>query len=124
MTDDVTVTDKFTLKIKGPGMSFEREIDAAVIPNLMQLAFGGAQAGGSAPPKPAWPLGADPRVNLDENNDGDGDGATSNKAAKKAPKKATKKSGKNANYDVPKDINFAPKDRQTLAEYADLKKPK
>jgi hypothetical protein len=118
MADD---DDKFTLEIKGPGMAFEREIDAAVIPTVMQLAFGGTSPGPPVPsPPPAWTAGADPRVDLDE----DKDDATQKKAAKKAAKKAPKKSGKKATYDVPKDINFAPTDRQTLAEYSDEKKPK
>jgi hypothetical protein len=45
------------------------------------------------------------------------------KAAKKAAKKSTKRAAKKVTYDVPKDINFAPPDKQSLADFAAAKKP-
>lgn len=111
--------DKFTMSINGPDMTFKREIDPAIIPTLMQLAFGGnGQSSTSAAPLNPARFGAEPPVDLDDTTDGSNGAA----AAKKKPGK--KAGQKKVNYEVPKDINFAPKDQQTLTEYADLKKPK
>lgn len=116
MTDSV---DKFTLSINGPGITFDHEIDSAIIPTVMQLAFGSAGQASTAPlVNPGWSPGVDPRVNLD---DAPGGGTPAKKPAKKAGKRPGQKK---VTYDVPKDINFSPSDRDTLEAYADLKKPK
>ena len=124
MADEADDTaDKFTMKIKGPGMNFEREIDASVIPNLMQLALGGGQVAAAVPPVPstpsAWQRGADPRVDLNEG----GSPGKPQKAAKKTAKKAGKKGAKKLKVSATKGINFAQSGKTSWNDFAAEKKP-
>ncbi|OMB95995.1 hypothetical protein [Mycobacterium colombiense] len=116
MTDaDGGAPEPFTMSINGPDMSFKREVDPAIIPTLMQLAFGGGDAG-TPPPPPLWSPVTDPRVDLDTDEP--------KSPTKKAAKKAAKRAGaKKTNYDVPKGVNYAPSGKQALKEFAESKKP-